>query len=198
MPKSIHIRIVLLLIVSGVLLRLVPHLPNFTPIAAVTLFGAAYLPRKFALIVPLLALAVSDYLLLYINPFAEQIFNFSHLYPLTAAFHDTTGWVWGSLMISGLLGLLLQKKRGFVRVGTVTIISVLQFYLITNFGVWMAGAYARDISGLMASYIAALPFLRWTLLGDLFYVASFFGMYALAIKSMPSNVKSTKQIEASS
>ena len=196
MSKSFHIRIVLLLIVSGVLLRLVPHLPNFTPIAAVTLFGAAYLPRKFALIVPLLALAVSDYLLLYINPFAEQIFNFSHLYPLTAAFHDTTGWVWGSLMISGLLGLLLQKKRGFVRVGTVTIISALQFYLITNFGVWMAGAYARDISGLMASYVAALPFLRWSLLGDLFYTASFFGLYALTVRSVSKETAGSKLIEA--
>ena len=196
MPKSFHIKIVLVLIISGVLLRLVPHLPNFTPIAALTLFGAAYLPRKYALILPLIAIAVSDYLLLYINPFGEKIFNFTQIYPLTAAFHDTTGWVWVSLMISGLLGLLLQKKRGFVRVGTVTIISALQFYLLTNFGVWAAGAYARHLWGLSASYVAALPFLRWTLLGDFFYTTSFFGLYEIAIRSASKKPARPKLIKA--
>jgi hypothetical protein len=64
----------------------------------------------------------------------------------------------------------------------VTLAASLQFYLITNFGVWAAGAYARDLSGLGASYIAGLPFLSWTVLGDLFYTAGFFGIYALVMK----------------
>ena len=84
--------------------------------------------------------------------------------------------------MSGLLGLLLRKRRNAGRVGAITILASLQFFVITNFGVWAAGAYARDFSGLAASYAAGLPFLRWTLLGDLFYAASFFGLYALAIK----------------
>lgn len=169
-------------IFSAIVMRLVPHIPNFAPITAAALFAAAYLPRKYALLVPLAAIAVSDYLLLYINPFSPQIFNFSQIQPISALVNPTTLWVWGSFMISGLLGLALQKHRSVARIGAITVLASLQFYLITNFGVWAAGSYARDLSGLATSLIAGLPFLRWTLLGDLFYAASFFGVYALATK----------------
>lgn len=169
------------IVLSAVIMRLVPHIPNFAPVTAAALFGAAYLPRRYALMVPLLIMAISDYLLLYVNPFGHPIVNFSHLYPVTAMFSGTTMWVWGSFMISGLLGLLLRKKQGALRITGVTLLASIQFFLITNFGVWAAGAYARDLSGLAASYAAGLPFFRWTLLGDLFYASCFFGLYALVL-----------------
>ncbi len=172
-------------------MRLVPHIPNFAPVTAGALFGAAYLPKRYALLIPLIGVAVSDYLLLYVNPFGSPIFNFGHLQPLGALFNSTTLWVWGSFMISGLLGLALRSKRSAGRIGLITIAASLQFYLITNFGVWAAGAYARDLSGLVASYAAGLPFLRWTMLGDLFYTASFFGFYALALKLSEKVPKTT-------
>ncbi len=176
-------------IISAIIMRLVPHIPNFAPITAAALFAAAYLPKKYALLVPLAAIAVSDYLLLYISPFSAQVFNFSRIQPLSAIVNDTTLWVWGSFMISGLLGLVLRRRRSAIRVGAITIAASLQFFVITNFGVWAAGAYARDLSGLATSYIAGLPFLRATLLGDLFYAASFFGIYALATHSAKSEAK---------
>lgn len=173
---------VVTVIFSAIIMRLVPHIPNFAPITAAALFAAAYLPKRYVLLVPLAAIALSDYLLLYINPFSPQVFNFGHIQPLSAIVNDTTFWVWGSFMVSGLLGLALRHRRNAMRVGGITVLASLQFYVITNFGVWAAGAYARDLSGLVASYAAGLPFLRGTLLGDLFYVASFFGLYALATK----------------
>ncbi len=180
-PKQSAIMITTI-IVSAITMRLAPHIPNFAPITAAALFAAAYLPRKYALLVPLAAIAISDYLLLYINPFSAHIFNFSQIQPLSAMINPTTLWVWGSFMVSGLIGLALQKRRSVARIGAITVLASLQFYLITNFGVWAAGSYARDLSGLAASLIAGLPFLRWTMLGDLFYAASFFGIYALAAK----------------
>ncbi|MCX5711868.1 MAG: hypothetical protein NTY47_02210, partial [Candidatus Omnitrophica bacterium] len=48
------------LIITGILLRFAPHAPNFTPVAAIALFGGAYLNRKYALIVPLVLMVVSD------------------------------------------------------------------------------------------------------------------------------------------
>jgi len=179
-------------IVSAIFMRLMPHIPNFAPVTAAALFGAAYLPRKYALLLPLAIAAISDYLLLYINPFSAQVVNFSHVQPLSALFTGTTAWVWGSFMLSGLLGLALRKKNGLGRVAGISIIASLQFFLITNFGVWAAGAYARDLSGLVASYVAGIPFLRWTMLGDLFYSVSFFGLYALAA----SKVGARKQVAA--
>jgi hypothetical protein len=166
------------IIASAVVMRLVPHIPNFAPMTAAALFGAAYLPKRYALLTPLIALAVSDYLLLYISPFSQPVFNFSHVHAPGAMLNDTTLWVWGSFMVSALLGLLLRHKAGALKIGAVSLAASLQFFLITNFGVWAAGAYARNLSGLGASYIAGLPFLRWTMLGDLFYTACFFGLYA--------------------
>ena len=168
------------IIIGGVLLRLVPHLPNFAPITATALFSGVYLKKRWAILVPLLAMAASDYLLLYIHPFSAQPFDFNKLYPLSALWHATTPYVWGSFAVSGLIGLWLGKhlKPGLV-VGA-SVLTSLQFFIITNFGVWAAGTmYAPTAAGLAQSYIMGLPFLRWTLLGDLFYATAFFGCYAV-------------------
>lgn len=184
--------LIVIILVSAIVMRLIPHLPNFAPITAAALFSAAFLPKKYIFIIPLLAVAVSDYLLLYINPFGHPVFNFSEIQPVGALVHNTTAWVWASFMISGLLGLLLRKKHGALRIGSVSLLASLQFFLITNFGVWAAGAYARDLSGLMASYIAGLPFLTWTISGDLFYTFSFFALYAIVVKEYGSQAKTSK------
>lgn len=183
------LRVAITIVASAVVMRLVPHIPNFAPVTAAALFGAAYLPKRFALFTPLLIAAISDYLLLYVNPFGSPVVNFSHLQPLSAMFNGTTAWVWGSFMVSGLLGLSLRKRPGALRIGGTSLLASLQFFLITNFGVWAAGAYARNISGLGASYVAGLPFLRWTILGDLVYTACFFGLYAWTLN--PGHFKSS-------
>ena len=187
LTKNTKMGVAVTIIFSAAIMRLMPHIPNFAPVTAAALFGAAYLPRRYALITPLLIMAISDYLLLYISPFGHPVLNFSHVQPLTAMFTGTTAWVWGSFMISGLLGLSLRRNPGALRIGGVSLLASAQFFLITNFGVWAAGAYARDLSGLAASYVAGLPFLQWTVLGDLFYTGCFFGLYMLVLK--PDSLK---------
>ena len=52
------------LILLAALSRVLPHPPNFSPVAAVALFAGAYFAaRKWAFIVPLAALALSDVVL---------------------------------------------------------------------------------------------------------------------------------------
>ncbi len=148
------------------------------------------------LIVPLVAAIISDYLLLYISPFSDPVFNFSHFQPISAIFNGTTAYVWGSFMLCGLLGLFLRQKQSPLRVAGVSMASSIQFFLVTNFGVWAAGAYARDPSGLMQSYIAGLPFLRWTMLGDLFYAGCFFGIYALVAKQVEQRMLAKNTVAA--
>lgn len=179
--RQTQLSVAVTIIASAIVMRLVPHIPNFAPMTAAALFGAAYLPKRYVLITPLIALAISDYLLLYVNPFGHPMVNFSHLQPISAMFNGTTAWVWGSFMISGLLGLTLRNKPGSMRIGSITLLSSLQFFLITNFGVWAAGAYARNLSGLATSYVAGLPFFSWTIAGDLFYTSCFFSLYALVL-----------------
>ena len=52
--------ITVFLVFLGALARFLPHSPNFVPIAALALFAACYLPKKWALIVPLGAMFLSD------------------------------------------------------------------------------------------------------------------------------------------
>lgn len=148
-----------LLIFGAAILRLLPHIPNFAPITALGLFGGTYLNKKAALLVPLLAMLISDYFI-----------GFYH-FPIMAS-------VYLSFAMSGLLGVWLKKRKSLANTVGVTLLASIQFYLITNFAVWAAGTmYPPTASGLLASYINALPFFRNTLLGDFFYVGALFGLY---------------------
>lgn len=169
------------MIIGTVLLRLVPHVPNFAPITGMALFEGAYLNKKRAIIIPLLSMVISDYLLLYINPFHYPFIDVSRIYPLSFMFHSTTFFVYGSFILSGLIGIVLKKKKRTEFIIGASLIASLQFFIITNFGVWIGGMYSRGLDGLIESYIMGMPFFKWTLLGDLFYTLLFFGVYELQI-----------------
>jgi hypothetical protein len=173
----------LLIIFIGAILRLVPHVPNFAPITAMALFGGVYLNKRYALIIPLLTMIVSDYLLLYINPFGPNHFNFKHLYsPLSIWYDSTIISVYGSFLVTGLIGIWLKSHKSVLNIIFACIISSIQFFLITNAAVWINGMYDRSLIGLWESYIAGIPFLRFTMLGDLFYSGVFFGGYELVLQ----------------
>lgn len=164
------------MIIGSVLLRLVPHMPNFAPVTGIGLFGGAYLNKKIAILLPLTVMVISDYLLLYISPFTMSA-DFSRVYPITALFRADTAFVWGSFLISSLIGLWLRNHKKPALVVGATLLASVQFFLITNFGVWVVGAYSRGLDGLIQSYIMGLPFLKGTILGDLVYTSAFFGVY---------------------
>jgi hypothetical protein len=172
----------LFIILLAALFRLIPHMPNFAPITAMALFGGTYLGRRYALVVPLLVMLLSDYLLLYVNPFSSQMFNFSHIYPPQALFHSTTLAVYGSFLVSGLVGLWLKNHKSPATVIASALFCSIQFFLITNAAVWIAGMYDRSILGLWESYIAGILFFRGTLMGDLTYTIVLFGGYELVLK----------------
>lgn len=150
-----------IIILFAVVLRFVPHMPNFAPISAMALFGGAYFNKKYALIVPLMAMFLSDIFL---------------------GFHSTMVFVYGSFVITGLVGLKLRKNKSMINVVAAALLSSLLFFLITNFGVWLEGWYPANFLGLIESYAMGIPFFRYTILGDLFYIGLFFGSYELAIK----------------
>lgn len=157
--------IAILFVIIGILLRLVPHPPNFAPITASTLFAGVYLPKRYALITPIITMAISDFL----------------LFP-THMFHSTTLYVWGSFLISGLIGSWLKRHNKPTYIIVASLIASLQFFLITNFGVWVAdNMYPHNLNGLFQSYLMGIPFYRNTLLGDLFYTSSFFSLYRLSL-----------------
>jgi hypothetical protein len=52
---------------------------------------------------------------------------------------------------------------------------------VTNFGVWATGGYPPTFGGLVECYVAAIPFFRNTVVGDLVYVAVLFSLYESAL-----------------
>jgi len=145
-------------IALGVLFRLIPHAPNFVPIAAMALFGGAYLNKKYALILPLAIMFISDIFL---------------------GFHQTMFWVYGSFVIIGLIGMWLQNHKSAKNTVLASLAGSVIFFVVTNFGVWLGPWYQHDFAGLVRCFTMAIPFFRNTLLGDLFYTGVFFGGYEL-------------------
>lgn len=158
------------IVLSAALARMLPHPPNVTPIAAMALFGGAYLcNRKLAFLLPLSAMFLSDLGLWALR----QV-------PLPG---QESLWVYASFSLTVCLGLLLRQHRHALPIAGATLAGAVLFYLVTNFGVWAAGAlYPRTAAGLLQCYAAAIPFFRNMLVGDACYVALLFGGFALAEK----------------
>jgi hypothetical protein len=154
------------LILMAALSRLIPHPLNFAPITALALFGGVFLDKKHTFIVPLAALLISDYFL---------------------GFYPDMGWVYGSFILVGFIGLWLRKHYTFAATAGATLAGSVLFFVVTNFGAWLGylNLYTRDLAGFIACYTAAIPFFRNTLAGDVFYVAAMFGAYELAKRFIP-------------
>ena len=165
--------VIISLILFASFTRIIPHMPNFTPIGAMALFGGAYLKNKYhALIIPIASLWISD---LIINNF---IFSF---YSDFAWFYPGFLWQYASFILIIIVGYFFLKKLNFKNVFISTIFSSVLFFIITNFGVWLSGTmYSLDLQGLITCYFMALPFFKGTVLGFICYSTFLFGTLELS------------------
>lgn len=172
------------MVLVAALSRLLPHPPNFAPIGAVALFGAAQFRNRWAaFLVPLVAMFISDAAL----EFATNLGLFSGWMAHGQGFHQGMWVVYGTIALIAALGLLLRKKKSPLRVGTTVLASSCLFFVITNFAVWAGDTlYPHTTAGLLLCYTAAIPFFQWTLMGDAFYATILFGGFALAEKRYPA------------
>lgn len=165
--KIYSLIIIAILILLGFAMRLLPHPANFTPILAIALFAGLYLPRRWAIIAPILAMLISDVFIGFYDP---KIMLSVYL----------------SFAVAGLIGLWVRKRKKFsIIVGAVLLGSII-FFLVTNAAVWaFSSLYAQNFAGLIESYTMGLPFFKNSLLGNLFYVGIMVGSveYILAFQS---------------
>lgn len=175
-------------IIAAIALRFVPHMPNFAPIAAMALFGGVYFNKKYALLIPFLAMVISDYFIGFYNPY------------LMIA-------VYASFFAIGLIGIWLKKHKTFGNVLGASLFGSVIFFLVTNFAMWAVQPsfptpiYAPTLQGLIASYTMGLPFFKNTILGDLFYTGVMFGLMETVIYitnkyTINSRVRDTKEMYA--
>jgi hypothetical protein len=166
--EAVLLRTILIfaMIVLAAALRLAPHPWNFTPVGAIALFsGAMVRDRRLAFLFPVLVMLATD-----------LISSFNKLSPL----------VYTSFLLSVLIGRFLIRKRNLLRIGGATFLGALQFFLVTNFGVWaFLNSYPRTGAGLAACYLAGVPFFWNTLAGDAVYATLFFGSFFLAERLAP-------------
>ena len=183
--EAVLLRTILIfaMIVLAAALRLAPHPWNFTPVGAIALFsGAMVRDRRLAFLVPVLVMFATD-----------LIIGFNKLSPL----------VYASFLLSVLIGRAVvgarfsasqsqpepsarSRKRAVSRIAGAIFLGALQFFLITNFGVWaFLDSYPRTGTGLAACYIAGLPLFWNTLAGDAVYATVLFGGFFLAERLAP-------------
>jgi len=162
------------IVIAAACSRIVPHPPNVTPIAAMALFGGAYAAnRRLAYLLPLAAMLLSD-LVLGFTVYGPTLFRSQPV-------------VYACIVGTAAMGRLIGDRRSVLQIGTVAVASSILFYVVTNFAVWAAGTlYPLTWTGLTACYVAALPFFRNSLLGDLGFAAVLFGGFALLETSYPS------------
>jgi hypothetical protein len=145
------------LVLGAAFSRLIPHPPNFTAVGALALFSGATLGRgRWGLVVPLLALLLSDAVL---------------------GFHSLMPVVYLAFGLIVLLGRKLSQGLGpyAARLWAASFAASLIFFFISNVGVWFF-YYPRSLEGLSACFVAALPFFKNTLLGDLLFSSVLFGL----------------------
>ena len=144
------------LILIGIISRLVPHLPNMTPVGATALFTGSKYGMKKAFVVTTLTMLVTD---------------------LIIGLHPVMWATYGSFFITIFIGRMIAGKKNAGKILAASLLSSAVFFIITNLAVWLVpgSMYPRTLSGLLYCYIMALPFFRNMLIGDLFYTTVFFG-----------------------
>lgn len=160
--------LITVIILAAVFSRFIPHPPNFTPISAIALFGGAYYSdKKLAFVIPLLVMFLSD---------------------LFLGMHSLIPFVYMSFAIIVFLGFQLRERKSTLKIAAAAVSGSIIFFILTNFAVWLIGSfYPKNFEGLIACYVAAIPFFQNTLLGNIVYTTFLFGSFEI-IKNINPNL----------
>jgi len=162
--------VITIIIAALAMSRLLPHPLNFSPVAALALFGGARFSNRFAAyLIPLAAVWISDIFL-----------NFA-FFGRFVPFYEGALFTYIAFALIVLLGSAALRKLSVKGLLLTSLSASLIFFVISNFGVWVSGTlYPLNVTGLVACYSAAIPFFRNTLAGDLIYSFAVFYGFAFA------------------
>ena len=146
--NSYYLPICLILVLSFT--RLIPHPWNFTPILAASIFSGFYFKNFFlGLFVVIFSMFLGD---------------------LYLGFHSTMLFTYASLAVAVAIGILIKNFK-FSEILVSGLTGSICFFVITNFGAWLTlEMYEKNLSGLINSYVLAIPFFHNTLISTLVYL----------------------------
>ena len=159
--KNNYYIVVILSVIILVQSRILPHPPNFTPILAIGIFSGFYF-KKFYL----------SFFILILSMFIGDIY---------LGFHNTMFFTYAALSIPVMMGLFINKLK-ITSIFSSSLLSSICFFLITNFGAWITlDMYEKNLSGLINSYILAIPFFHNTLISTFLFLFLFKFLFELLI-----------------
>jgi len=168
-PRSLKVELLVLALIFAVGFSsrfLLGDLPNFKPVAALALFGGFYFQRSTLAVLGLVAiLMVSDFFL----------GSYSLSIALTVYFSLGLG-VWLGGRFKGSESRSLPARYGGI--AAASLVMAIMFFVLTNFAVWGVW-YPATWEGLVACYVSAIPFFKYTLAGNLFFSVAAFATYDL-------------------
>ncbi|HEY9341984.1 MAG TPA: DUF6580 family putative transport protein [Hanamia sp.] len=177
--KQLIVSFILLIVIAS-LYRIMPGRPyGFAPMIAMAIFGGAVIKdKKFAFLLPLLAMFVSDglYQLLYINGVGS-----------IPGFYE--GQFLNYLLFGGLtvFGFFI-KNFNVKKIAIASLSAPTAYFLVSNFLVWISAsplaglARPKTFDGLLMCYADGLPFYPWSLASTFVFSAVFFGSYYFMTK----------------
>jgi hypothetical protein len=164
MEKMIRKPVALGLTVLGGLARVVPHPWNFAPVGGMSLFAGARLTGWQAYLLPIILMAVTD--------------------PFVGGYSRATPFVYFSFMINVWIGRRLRSTESPWRIGAAAILCSVQFFLISNFAVWLGFGFPQTWAGLVSCYALAIPYFAPTLVSDLLTTGVLFGLHAVLTRNL--------------
>ena len=163
-----------IIILLAAFTRIMPHPPNFSPMAAIGLFGAAHFAKKWqAFFIPLIGIWISD---LVINNYVYSSSSSNFVW-----FYSGFYWQYISYILIIFAGLFIFNRGiSLTRTFGGMISSSGIFFLVSNFGVWTGGTmYPKNFGGLITCYAAGVPFIHNTIISDVLFTTVLFGTYYL-------------------
>lgn len=174
MSREVRSAVVFCLLVTiGVVMRIaLQHLPNVAPVAALALFAGYYFRSSaVAFAVPISVMLISDRIIGgYEGPVMFAVYA---ALSLPVAFR----WLVRNNVSFGSLGSTIKSA---VTVTGCGLVGSLMFFVFTNLAVWgFSDLYSMNVAGLISCFTQALPFFRYTVMGDVCFATAIFGSYAL-------------------
>lgn len=147
------------IVVFSIMMKLIPHIPNFSPEIVLALYLGMKYPAKVSFLAIFVIALISDLIL----GWQSALFS---------SFGNWTIFTYSGLFAIGTAGIYIRKQGfGKIFLGTSCVIT-LTYWLWTNFGTWlMAGLYPHTSTGFMTCYTLALPFLANSLAASIAWCA---------------------------
>ena len=153
--------------------------PGFAPQIAMAIFGGAIIKdKKFAFLLPILSMFISD--ALYEVLYRNGVGNIQGFYE-----GQVTNYILFGLMT--FFGFLI-KNFNVGRIALASVAAPTAYFFVSNFMVWASSSplsglgRPKTFNGLLLTLSDGLPFYAWSIAATLVFSAILFGSYFLITK----------------